>query len=115
MRKSYSWPQWAIPAARIPRRRGIFRTTDGGKELGKGPLQRTTNTGGIDVAFDPRKFQYSLRSLWEAHGQPWSLVSGGAPEAGLTVPTTGGSNPGSGSKNHGRKGPYGRIGGCGGR
>ncbi len=56
--------------------RGIFRTTDGGKTWEK-VLYKDDNTGGIDVAFDPRNSNILFASLWEAHRTPWSLVSGG--------------------------------------
>jgi len=88
--------------------RGIFRTTDGGKTWEK-VLYKDDNTGGIDVAFDPRNSNILFASLWEAHRTPWSLVSGG-PGSGLYRSNDGGSTW-KRLEEHGLpKGPYGRIG-----
>ena len=57
--------------------RGIFRTTDGGKTWEK-VLYKDENTGGIDVAFDPRNPNVLFAALWQARRTPWSMSSGGA-------------------------------------
>ena len=57
--------------------RGIFRTLDGGKNWEK-VLYKDDNTGGIDVAFDPRNSNVLFAALWEVRRTPWSLSSGGA-------------------------------------
>ncbi|PWT85080.1 MAG: glycosyl hydrolase, partial [Acidobacteria bacterium] len=52
--------------------RGIFRTLDGGKNWEK-VLYKDENTGGIDVAFDPRNPNIVFAALWEVRRTPWSL------------------------------------------
>src|SRR4029077_1987873 len=61
--------------------RGIFRTTDGGKNWEK-VLYKDENTGGIDITFDPHNSHILFASLWEARRTPWNLSSGG-PGSGL--------------------------------
>src|SRR5579863_10262172 len=69
--------------------RGIFRTTDGGKSWEK-VLYKDENTGGIDVAFDPRNPNIIFAALWEVRRTPWTLSSGG-PGSGLYRSNDGGS------------------------
>src|SRR6266436_3117513 len=88
--------------------RGIFRTLDGGKTWEK-VLYKDDNTGGIDVAFDPRNSNVLFASLWEVRRTPWSLSSGG-PGSGLYRSGDGGTTW-KRLEEHGLpKGPYGRIG-----
>ncbi len=61
--------------------RGIFRTTDGGKNWVK-VLSKDDKTGGIDVVFDPHNPNIVFASLWQAQRQPWFFSSGG-PGSGL--------------------------------
>ena len=69
--------------------RGIFRTTDGGKNWSK-VLFKDENTGGIDIAFDPTNPNILFAGLWQAHRSPWSMDSGG-PGSGLYRSTDGGN------------------------
>jgi photosystem II stability/assembly factor-like uncharacterized protein len=88
--------------------RGIFRTTDGGKTWEK-VLYKDENTGGIDVAFDPRNPNILFGALWQARRTSWSLDSGG-PGSGLYRSNDGGSTW-KRLEEHGLpKGPYGKIG-----
>jgi photosystem II stability/assembly factor-like uncharacterized protein len=88
--------------------RGIFRTTDGGKTWEK-VLYKDENTGGIDVAFDPRNPNILFGALWQARRTSWSLDSGG-PGSGLYRSSDGGSTW-KRLEEHGLpKGPYGKIG-----
>jgi photosystem II stability/assembly factor-like uncharacterized protein len=88
--------------------RGIFRTLDGGKSWGK-VLYKDENTGGIDVAFDPRNPNILFAALWQARRTSWSLASGG-PGSGLYRSNDGGTTW-KRLEEHGLpKGPYGRIG-----
>ena len=88
--------------------RGIFRTTDGGKTWEK-VLYKDENTGGIDVAFDPRNPNVLFGALWQARRTSWSLESGG-PGSGLYRSSDGGSTW-KRLEEHGLpKGPYGKIG-----
>ena len=88
--------------------RGIFRTTDGGKTWEK-VLYKDENTGGIDVAFDPRNSHILYASLWEARRTPWGLSSGG-PGSGLYRSDDSGATW-KRLEEHGLpKGPYGRVG-----
>jgi photosystem II stability/assembly factor-like uncharacterized protein len=94
--------------------RGIFRTLDGGKTWEK-VLYKDENTGGIDVAFDPRNPNVIFAALWEVRRTPWTLSSGG-PGSGLYRSNDGGSTwKHLEDKDQGKgkglpKGSYGRIG-----
>src|SRR6267143_632612 len=88
--------------------RGIFRTLDGGKAWEK-VLYQDENTGGIDVAFDPRNSNVLVASLWEVRRTPWSLSSGGA-GSGLYRSNDGGTTWKRLEDKGLPKGPYGRIG-----
>ena len=68
--------------------RGIFRTTDGGKNWNK-VLYKDENSGGIDLSFDPTN-PNDLCSLWQARRSPWGMDSGG-PGSGLYRSTDGGT------------------------
>ncbi len=88
--------------------RGIFRTTDGGKTWEK-VLYKDENTGGIDVAFDPRNPNILFAALWQARRTSWSMSSGG-PGSGLYRSNDGGTTW-KHMEEHGLpKGPYGKIG-----
>lgn len=88
--------------------RGVFRTTDGGKNWEK-VLYKDENTGAIDIAFDPRNANLLFAALWETRRQPWNLSSGG-PGSGVYRSSDGGSTW-KRLEEHGLpKGPYGRIG-----
>ncbi|HWX54650.1 MAG TPA: hypothetical protein VN176_08680, partial [Verrucomicrobiae bacterium] len=69
--------------------RGIFRTTDGGKNWTR-VLYKDDNTGGIDIAFDPTNPSVLFAGLWQASRSPWSMDSGG-PGSGLYRSTDGGT------------------------
>ncbi len=88
--------------------RGIFRTTDGGKNWEK-VLYKDENTGGIDVAFDPRNPNILFAALWQARRTSWNMTDGG-PGSGLYRSADGGTTW-KRLEEHGLpKGPYGRIG-----
>ena len=88
--------------------RGIFRTTDGGKNWEK-VLYKDENTGGIDVAFDPHNPNILFGALWQARRTSWSMASGG-PGSGLYRSSDGGTTW-KRLEEHGLpKGPYGKIG-----
>jgi photosystem II stability/assembly factor-like uncharacterized protein len=88
--------------------RGIFRTLDGGKTWDK-VLYRDENTGGIDVAFDPRNPNVLYAALWQVRRSPWMLNSGG-PGSGLYRSNDGGTTWKHLEEKGLPKGPYGRIG-----
>src|SRR5438876_2687135 len=88
--------------------RGIFRTTDGGKNWEK-VLYKDVNTGGVDVAFDPANPNILFASLWQARRTPWSLASGG-PGSRLYRSNDGGSTWKQLQEHGLPKPPYGRIG-----
>jgi photosystem II stability/assembly factor-like uncharacterized protein len=50
--------------------RGIFRSTDGGKNFEK-VLYKDENIGGADVLIDPQHPNIAYASLWEARQGPW--------------------------------------------
>jgi photosystem II stability/assembly factor-like uncharacterized protein len=88
--------------------RGIFRTVDGGKTWEK-VLYKDENTGGIDVAFDPRNPNVLYAALWQVRRSPWNLSSGG-PGSGLYRSNDGGTTWKHLEEKGLPKGPYGRIG-----
>lgn len=61
--------------------RGVFRTTDGGKNWTR-TLFKDENTGAIDLAVDPHNSNVVFAALWQARRQPWNFSSGG-PGSGL--------------------------------
>ena len=61
--------------------RGVFRTTDGGKNWVK-VLYKDEHTGAIDVTFDPHDPHIVYAAMWQAQRQPWNFSSGG-PGSGL--------------------------------
>ncbi|MGZ4810671.1 MAG: WD40/YVTN/BNR-like repeat-containing protein, partial [Thermoanaerobaculia bacterium] len=70
--------------------RGIFRSTDGGKNFEK-VLYRDENTGAIDVVIDPSNPQTLYAALWEARQGPWENGSFRGPGSGVFKSTDGGS------------------------
>src|SRR5437764_4852810 len=50
--------------------RGIFRSTDGGRNFEK-VLYKDENVGGADVIFDPTNPDVAYAALWEARQGPW--------------------------------------------
>jgi photosystem II stability/assembly factor-like uncharacterized protein len=52
--------------------RGIFRSTDGGRHFDR-VLYKDENTGGVDLAFDPKNSQTIYASLWAARQAPWEI------------------------------------------
>ena len=69
--------------------RGVFRTTDGGKNWTK-VLYKDDKTGAIDIVFDPNNSSILYASLWQVYRTPYSLNSGG-PGSGLYKSTDGGT------------------------
>src|SRR5262245_47739876 len=69
--------------------RGIYRSTNGGKNWEK-VLSKDDKTGGIDIAFDPNNPNVLFAALYEAVRQPWSMSSGG-PGSGLYKSNDGGT------------------------
>ncbi len=88
--------------------RGIFRTTDGGKTWEK-VLYKDENTGGIDVAFDPRNSNILFAALWQARRTPWGMSDGG-PGSGLYRSGDGGATWKKLEEHGLPKGQMGRIG-----
>ncbi|MBV9612641.1 MAG: hypothetical protein JO091_09215 [Acidobacteriaceae bacterium] len=89
--------------------RGVFRTTDGGKNWQK-VLFVDENTGAVDVTFDPRNPHILFAAMWQVRREPWTLSSGG-PGSGLYRSIDGGDTwkklePASGLP----EAPYGKIG-----
>ena len=68
--------------------RGVFRSTDGGKNWEK-VLYKDDKTGAIDVVFDPNNPNVLFAALYQAQRTPWSLNSGG-PGSGLYRSVDGG-------------------------
>jgi photosystem II stability/assembly factor-like uncharacterized protein len=68
--------------------RGVFKTTDGGKNWRK-ILFRNDSTGISDIVLDPNDPETIYAAFWQAWRMPWQLVSGGA-GSGLFKSTDGG-------------------------
>jgi photosystem II stability/assembly factor-like uncharacterized protein len=68
--------------------RGIYKTTDGGKNWSK-ILFRNDTTGAIDLSMDATNPDVLYAGLWHAYRKPWQMVSGGA-GSGLFKSTDGG-------------------------
>jgi photosystem II stability/assembly factor-like uncharacterized protein len=70
--------------------RGIFRSTDGGQSFQK-VLFKDENTGGDDVALDPRNPDTVYATLWEARQGPWENAAWGGSGGGIFKSTDGGN------------------------
>ncbi len=70
------------------KQRGIFKTTDGGKNWRK-VLFVDNHTGGTDIVMDPTNPDRLLAATWDFRRQPWFFRSGG-PGSGLYLSTDGG-------------------------
>ena len=89
--------------------RGVFRSTDGGKNWEK-VLYRDEKCGAIDLSMDPNNPRILFASIWEARRTPWSFSSGG-PGSGIFRSVDGGDSWSEITDNPGLpKGVKGRIG-----
>ena len=70
--------------------RGIFRSTDGARTFQK-VLYKDENTGGVDVALDPRDPDVVYAVLWESRQAPWENGVFRGPGSGLFKSTDGGN------------------------
>lgn len=70
--------------------RGIYRTTDGGKNWTR-ILYKSDKAGAADLTFDPNNPNVLYASLWEVHRNFWELSSGGE-DSGLYKSTDGGDS-----------------------
>lgn len=63
--------------------RGVFRTTDGGKNWSR-VLFKDDSTGAIDLAFDPQDSKVIYASLWQTRRPPWNVYpASNGPGSGL--------------------------------
>jgi photosystem II stability/assembly factor-like uncharacterized protein len=89
--------------------RGIFRSTDGGKNWQK-VLYRSNKAGATDLILDPTNPNIIYASMWEVYRQPWTLESGG-PGSGIFKSTDAGDTWSEITRNEGLpKGVIGNIG-----
>ncbi len=89
--------------------RGIFKTTDGGKNWKK-ILFANTKTGAADLVMDPRNPNKLIAAMWEFRRWPWFFKSGGE-GSGLHVTFDGGETWEKRTDEDGLpKGELGRIG-----
>jgi photosystem II stability/assembly factor-like uncharacterized protein len=73
--------------------RGVFRSTDGGKNFEK-VLYKDENTGAADLVMDPGNPQVLYAALWAARVAPWEVRSGESfiiPGSGLYKSSDGGT------------------------
>jgi photosystem II stability/assembly factor-like uncharacterized protein len=70
--------------------RGIFRSTDGGRNFEK-VLYKDENTGGVDVTFDPADHNTLYAVLFESRQGPWENGVWTGPGSGLFKSTDGGT------------------------
>src|SRR5262245_31892228 len=71
--------------------RGIFRSTDGARTFQK-VLYKDEDTGGIDVAFDPRDSNTVYAVMWEARQGPWENGAFSGPGSGIFKSGDGGNS-----------------------
>ncbi|MCU1286221.1 MAG: BNR/Asp-box repeat protein [Acidobacteriales bacterium] len=69
--------------------RGVFRTTDGGKNWEK-VLYINDKTGVSSLVMDPANPMVLFAGMWQMQRSPWMMVSGG-PSSGIYRSTDGGS------------------------
>ncbi len=90
-------------------RRGVFRTTDGGKNWER-ILYKSENAGAADLTMDANNPRVMFASIWQARRTFWSMASGG-PDSGIWRTTDGGDSWEDVSGNPGLpEGPFGRVG-----
>src|SRR5262249_8807968 len=68
--------------------RGLFKTTDGGKNW-KQVLKISDNTGVTDVVLDPRNPDILIAAAYQRRRHVWTLINGG-PESAIHKSTDGG-------------------------
>ena len=89
--------------------RGIYKTTDGGKNWKK-ILYIDDTTGANNIVMDPRNSSVLYATMWQAYRKPWIMVSGG-PGSGLYKSTNAGASWTKISNNPGfAKGVLGKMG-----
>ena len=88
--------------------RGVYRTTDGGKNWNK-VLYVDEKTGATDLAFAPSNPNVVFAAMYQAIRQPWTFISGGA-GSGLYRSTDNGATWKHLEGNGLPVGPLGRIG-----
>ncbi len=88
--------------------RGVFRTTDGGKNWQK-VLYEDENTGAIDLSMDAHNPRIVFAAMWQMRRRPWTLVSGG-PGSALYRSVDGGQTWKKVEKHGLPDGEWGRIG-----
>ena len=89
--------------------RGVFRTTDGGKNWKK-ILFRDNKTGANDLILDPQNPNVIYASFWQISRSPWNFESGGA-GSGIFKSEDGGDTWTEISRNKGLpSGVFGKIG-----
>src|SRR5689334_14359270 len=69
--------------------RGIYLSTDGGKNFRK-TLSKDENTGGNDIQIDPQNPQVIYASLWEAREGPWKNGAWNGDQGGIFKSIDGG-------------------------
>src|SRR5437868_4561898 len=72
--------------------RGVFRSIDGGQHWTK-TLFKDSNTGAIDMAFEPGNPNVAYAALWQTRRPPWNTYPpSSGPGSGLYKSTDGGRN-----------------------
>jgi len=71
--------------------RGVFRSTDGGQTFEK-VLGKDADTGGSELAFDPKDSDIVYAGLWESRQGPWENAAWAGNGGGLFKSTDGGKS-----------------------
>src|SRR5882724_2121701 len=71
--------------------RGVYKTTDGGRDWKKIMMRANASTGCAMLATNPQEPKTIYASMWDCRRQGWTFRSGG-PGSGLFKSTDGGAN-----------------------